>query len=264
MYKNVLITATDTGYFQSCLILISHVQKNPAYDLIDQIVVYNLGMTQQQIDILNGLEKVSVREFPTKYLQEEFFPEYMDPKIYAWKLFALWEAKRYSTGSVFYLDAGIVPLRDFTEVYKIIEETGIFLVGSLHKIGEHITKKCKLVMGVTKDELQKEAITAGIQGYSLDCTKHNYWFSYIQGVYYWSQVKDAIYGPKYGTEPHRHDQTICSLRAHRLNLSDHFQDLYKYSGWKGPDMHPEQVFWVHRRNYVERNIRLKMKELKPE
>lgn len=251
--KNILITACDTKYFASCLTLISHVQQFPAYKRIDRIFVYNLGMTQEQIDFLNRVEKTEVVFFPEEC--KTFHDKYLDPKTYAWKMYALYSGKDLATNCVFYLDAGIVPIRDFSRVYDYIERDKIFLVGSLHKIGEHITEDCKKYMAVKNWELNQEAITAGIQGYKVGSYAQEH---YIKWGFALSKEPKAVCGPKYGEHPHRHDQTLYSIMAHRLEFDNFFHDLYKYSGWKGPDMHPEQIFWVHRRAYLNFE-RLKMK-----
>jgi hypothetical protein len=243
LYNNILLTACDTQYFEACLTLISHVQQNPAYEKIDQIFVYNLGMGEGEIDYLNDCDKVTVKFFGDDTLT--FFEGYLAPKTYAWKMYVLHEGQKLANKCVFYLDAGIVPIRDFSEVFETIEQDGIFLVGSLHKIGEHITDECKTEMSVTARELKAEAITAGIQGYKIGS---RFVEEYIDYGFFLSKIPACICGEKYGPKPHRHDQTIFSILARRMNLPP-FQDLYKYSGWTGPNMHPDQVFWVHRRAY---------------
>jgi len=243
-YKNILLTACNDAYYTACLTLISHTQQLPVFQHIDQIIVYNLGMTEKEIDYLNKLEKVTVKFFGKD--TKEFFPGYLDPKTYAWKMYVLHDAKNLATNCIFYLDSGVVPVFDFTEVYDKIEETGKFLVGSLHKIGEHISDACKIKMNVTENELKAEAITAGIQGYKIGSY---YECQYIDVGFYLSQIPECICGNKYGENPHRHDQTIYSILANRLKITK-FEDLYKYSGWLNPHMIPEQIFWVHRRNYI--------------
>jgi len=246
-YNNILITACNSQYVKACLTLISHVQQFPVYDKIDQIIVYNLGMTQEQIDYLNSCEKVTVQFFGKDTLT--FFPGYLDPKTYAWKMYAIYQGQFLANNCVFYLDAGVAPIRDFSCVYNNIESDGIFLIGSLHKIGEHITDDCKDYMNVQDCELEHEAISAAIQGYRV-----NSWAveNYINLGFEISKEPKAICGPKYGPKPHRHDQTIYSLLAHRLGKAT-FHDVYKYAGWLNPNMHPEQIFWHHRRNYINFN-----------
>lgn len=244
-YEDILVTACNSAYYPACLTLISHTQQLPVFKRIGQIFVYNLGMTAAEIECLNGLDKVTVQFFGADTLG--FFPGYLDPKTYAWKMYALRDAKNLASGCVFYLDSGVVPIRDFTEVYAKIEETGKFLVGSLHKVGEHISISCRKWMKVTEDELGAEAITAGIQGYKVGSY---YECQYVDVGFYLSQIPECVCGNKYGENPHRHDQTIYSILASRLNIKK-FEDPYKYSGWLSPAMVHNQIFWVHRRAYCD-------------
>ena len=54
MYKNILVTATNSPYYESLLTLISGVHKF-SVDIVDKIFVYNLGLDESEIKNLNKL-----------------------------------------------------------------------------------------------------------------------------------------------------------------------------------------------------------------
>ena len=63
MYNNILVTATNSPYYESLLTLISGVHKF-SVDIVDKIFVYNLGLDESEIKNLNRLKNVEVLEFP--------------------------------------------------------------------------------------------------------------------------------------------------------------------------------------------------------
>ena len=61
-YNNLIITAANSAYYESLLTLISSIHKF-GLNIIDKIIVYNLGLDDLEIRTLNGLKKVKVVDF---------------------------------------------------------------------------------------------------------------------------------------------------------------------------------------------------------
>ena len=52
MYNNILVTATNSAYYESLLTLISGVHQY-SVDIVDRIFIYNLGLDVNEIKIQN-------------------------------------------------------------------------------------------------------------------------------------------------------------------------------------------------------------------
>ena len=61
MYKNILVTATNSPYYDSLLTLISGIHEH-SVNIVDKIFVYNLGLDTNEIKTLNSLKNVEVLE----------------------------------------------------------------------------------------------------------------------------------------------------------------------------------------------------------
>ena len=85
MYKNILVTATNSPYYESLLTLISGVHKD-SLEIVDKIFVYNLGLDINEIKTLNSLKNVEVLEFPenSTLLHPKFIRWYFVKQFKCW------------------------------------------------------------------------------------------------------------------------------------------------------------------------------------
>jgi hypothetical protein len=60
--KNIIVTASNTKYFNSLLTLIASIHRD-SYDLVDQIFVFDLGLDVQEQNRIKALSKVSLVNF---------------------------------------------------------------------------------------------------------------------------------------------------------------------------------------------------------
>ena len=56
MYNNILVTSTNSAYYESLLTLISGVHQY-SVDIVDRIFIYNLGLDVNEIKTLNAHER---------------------------------------------------------------------------------------------------------------------------------------------------------------------------------------------------------------
>ena len=101
MYNNILVTATNSAYYESLLTLISGVHQY-SFDIVDKIFVYNLGLDVNEIKTLNSLKNVEVLEFPEN--STELHPKFMEPKSYVYKIYCMYNSSKLGS-VVFFVPA---------------------------------------------------------------------------------------------------------------------------------------------------------------
>jgi len=220
-------TASNSKFFNPLKSFIGSVHKTN-FDHLGEIAVFNIGLTQEQIDELNSMQKVQVYEV------ERTHPDILEPvhtgrsyKVpgwYAWKPIAIKQALDMFP-YVLWQDAGNVVLRPLDELFEHVREHGYFLVGSgtdwKHTIGKHITqhqiKKFSLNQKDTSwilDTLEAMGATIGIS--------RNHSVAYNEFLLPIHELtRDLRNFADDGSCPRgfgdaRHDQTVFSIFA-RLN-----------------------------------------------
>lgn len=242
---NILATSCSSAFFDSCLTLIASIQQT-SDATVDRILVYDLGLEEEEVRYLNACHKVDVVQFPD--WAARIYPGYLFPKQYAWKPFAIKDAGSYGD-RVFYLDSGAMALKDLKIVYDRIEQNDIFLVGDRHVNKDWTHDMCFHIMDATEEEKNGLQICAGLQGYKPGGRYQRY----INDAFTYSCIKSAVFGDRAN---HRHDQSIYSVLAQRYAAPR--EDIHIFGEWRGI-MSPDQVIFVHRRGYrpADRVIRMK-------
>lgn len=244
--SNVLATACNSAFFESCLTLIASVQET-SEGTVDRILVYDLGLSEAEVDYLTRCHKVEVVQFPT--WTTLIFAGYLFPKQYAWKPFVIKDAASYGA-RVLYLDSGAMALKDLKIVYDKIEENDIFLVGDSHINKDLTHDMCFKIMDATEEEKNAKQICAGLQGYKVNGRYQRY----INDGFTYSCIKSAVFGEH---SHHRHDQSIYSVLACRYSAP--MEDIRIFGEWRGI-MSTDQVILVHRRAYRPANRVMRFKE----
>lgn len=241
MDNRVVITAANSPYFDSLKTLVDGIHEHN-FDLIDKIVVYDLGLTEYEINNLNNLQKVEIKKFEISPLP---FEDYLKPKGHAYKLFCLWQEQNFAK-NILWLDAGVMPLRSIKEIFDIIEKEDIFLVGDIH-LNKNFTKKsCVDIMNASEKELEDNQLSSGILGYKA---KGNYQ-KLIDEAYEYSKIEGCVVGDE---ENHRHDQSVYSILASRYNCKKYDIDIYGY--WTNHErtlktaIEKNAMIFVHRRGH---------------
>jgi hypothetical protein len=245
MYNNILVTATNSPYYESLLTLISGVHKF-SIDIVDKIFVYNLGLDESEIKNLNRLKNVEVLEFPKN--SSELHPKFMEPKSYVYKIYCMYQSSKLGK-NVLWLDSGASPLKSIDVIYQKIESDEIFLVGDIHINRNYTHQDCRNCTLATEDELDGKQLWAGLVGY-----KSNGKYQHIfDESYKLSLIPGCLDGNQ---ENHRHDQSILSILTHRHNCPRQDIDIFGYwTDWNrnlNLALELGSVIFAHRRGHNDK------------
>ena len=246
MYNNILVTATNSPYYESLLTLISGVHKF-SVDIVDKIFVYNLGLDESEIKNLNRLKNVEVLEFPEN--SSELHPKFMEPKSYVYKIYCMYQSSKLGK-NVLWLDSGASPLKSIDVIYQKIEEDEIFLVGDIHINRNYTHQDCRNCTLATENELDGKQLWAGLVGY-----KSNGKYQHIfDESYKLSLIPGCLDGSQ---ENHRHDQSILSILTHRYNCPRQDIDIFGYwTDWNrnlNNALEIGSVIFAHRRGHNDKS-----------
>jgi hypothetical protein len=217
MFNNILVTATNSPYYESLLTLISGVHKH-SLNIVDKIFVYNLGLDVNEINTLNSLKNVEVLEFPAN--TTELHLKFMEPKSYVYKIYCMYQSSKLGK-NVLWLDSGASPLKSIDVIYEKITEDDIFLVGDIHTNRDYTHTDCRNCLSASENELNGKQLWAGLVGYKTN-GKYQHIFD---EAYKLSLILGCLDGNQ---ENHRHDQSILSILTHRYDCPRQDIDIYGY------------------------------------
>ena len=220
-----IVTATDERFFPCLLNFIGSIHR-VNFDDLNEISVFDLGLAQEQRQLLNTISKVKI------YTIEMTHPELLKHFItrpdgkrargwYAWKPVVIKQALDMFP-DILYIDSGIIILRPLNNLCNYIRKNGYFFVDCGHSINRMTTQYVKEKFNLESPELQwllspfTFGISAGFQGLT-----HVLYESYILPMYKLSKnlqafVDDGTTPQGFGTG--REDQTLFSIYARLLNL----------------------------------------------
>lgn len=231
-------TASDDKYFTPLLRLIGNIHEI-CFDQLGEIAVFDLGMSQEQLEKLKTIAKVSVHKV------EQVHPDTLRqfkvnnagkvvPGWYSWKFVVLKRALDLFP-YVVWIDAATTILKPLNNLFAYIQQSGYFLctIGDekfynqiSHPIkwgANHYTiNKFKLYLPEKNWILNQEQLLSGTFGVSrkaLDCL--------VRPLYEFS--KDLKLFEDDGSAPQgfgtgRHDQVVLSTFAYQQGLTIHRQD----------------------------------------
>ena len=241
--KLYFCTASDEGFFSCLMQLIGSIHKTN-YDKTEEIAVFDLGITNQQRNFLNTIEKVKVYDIEitnpdllTKFKTNSFGKT--SRGFYAWKPVILKQMSE-KFDYFLYLDAGTTILKPLDDLFKHIQIKGHFFI-------EDQVWDIK-IMDKDKNFTRRENVTFKIRDISTQHVinkfelnkKQNLWIAESVGLLSGVQgITKALYKdyllPTYelskdlknfaddGSAPRgfgwaRHDQTISGIFAKKLKL----------------------------------------------
>lgn len=222
----VIVTAADNKYFRHLLNLIGSLHYSN-YNQLQEICVYDIGLTPEQEAQLRAIEKVSV------HLIECTNPEMLKPLpvhpggrtvpgLYSWKPLVIKDAlDRFD--AIMYLDAGTTVLHSLKPLFAHIRHKGYFFIAVPHSIAWCTTRFVIESLDLEKDnrryvlDEQTRAIAAGIMG----CSRAVYDDLIIpmcklsKDIRYFTD--DGSTRDGFGTG--RHDQTLWSILVRLLHYN---------------------------------------------
>lgn len=244
-----LASAGDSRYGKWLVNLVGSVQANS--DLVDRIVVYDLGLTPFQRRLLEQARGVEVRAVPA------FVPHWRQGRT--WKT---WIWKNLEADTIVWLDAGVTVLRPMTEFLIQTRERGYFVVSTKVSNDRTTPTDYYSLYPLPPDFSARLAVTAGILAFARSSP---FFRKVIEPTF-----DDAVAGRNLGFSKSevaklnwgldrleevivrdcplfRHEQTLLNIHFYTAIRDPHVNDLDKYAGFTSPHDHPEQVVWNHRR-----------------
>lgn len=231
-------TAVDAKYFSNLLNLIGSIHKVTSGKSAE-IAVFDLGLTQEQIDQLLTMEKVTVHKIELTHpdlLTSFKVSDYgkMVPGWYAWKFVILKQALDLFP-YVLWVDSGTTILKPLDTLFKYIQDQGYFLCtmgdekfynqlahpikwGTTNYVKEYFHLDCPEHNWI----LNKEPLLSGTLGISRKAMDYLVKPLYEHSRHLRLFEDDGTTENGFGTG--RHDQTILSIFAYQNGLTIHPED----------------------------------------
>lgn len=237
-----ICTASDEHYFPCLVNLIGSIHKNN-FNEIEQIAVFNLGLTQAQLEYLSSIEKLAV------YSIELTHPDLLTrfntrpwgkpvPGWYAWKPVILKQAFDLFgfDATIFWIDAGTTIYRDLSPLFAYTQQHGYFFHnGSPWPLNKETTQFVKNAFDLYSDKNiwmladNQQGLEAGLMGVTRKVYE-----TIVKPMY--ELTKDLRYFADDGSCPggfgnSRHDIGLFSIHAflHGYQIFQHFaqpRDLF--------------------------------------
>jgi hypothetical protein len=238
----IVNTAISSPYFYAALNLIGSIHKNSP--CVSWIYVWDLGLKQNECNILNKIEHVRIMKIP------EFVPHWKDG--YTWKIYMY---NNCDSDLVFGIDAKSSVLNDLLPVYSIIDGKGVFCIGQGHNMDIQTPEAYWSEYGVEKGMYaQDEVFHAGIFGFKRRTIFEkvvDYTFEKVckgDSLGY-SQGEACRYpngkGPIRNCKIFRQDQTVLNLSYRKFCGTPNLENINKFAHC-GPEPLPETIIYNHR------------------
>ncbi len=221
-------TVADEVHYPLLLNLIGSIHKAD-FDHLDEIAVFDIGLTAEQRAKINQIEKTKVYDVEMIHpdLCTYFVTHPSGKRVrgwYAWKAVVMKQALDMYP-YMLYIDAGSLVLSSPDNLFKHIQQNGYFLMHiAPHNIADRITQSVlnKIIAPLPSDEQLRilspncYMVVSGVQGVSRDIYQ-----SYLEPIYRCSfdlsnYMDDG--SAKLGFGQGRHDQVLFSIYANLLNL----------------------------------------------
>jgi hypothetical protein len=227
-------TASDAKYFTRLLNLIGSLH-HTNFENTQEIAVFDLGLTDDQMEILSNIEKVKLYSVelthPDLLTQFEVESGKMVPGWYAWKFVILKQALDIFSYTL-WIDAGSTVMRPLDDLFKHINQNGYFLAttGIAHypiyrSATRYVKEKFNLYLPENQWILSQDVVMGGIIGVSHKCLYNFVLPAYELAYDIRNFIDDGTAPGGFGTA--RHDQPLLSILAYSNNLKVFKQDFWQ-------------------------------------
>lgn len=220
----IVVTAADTTYFGRLINMLKSMRKNSPDT---EVWVYDIGLKHEEIkflqlgnwcDQISRPEKVNEKMFDY-VIAHEAVPSRKVVGLYTWKPAVIKDAAmkaRYGA-SLLWLDAGMTILKPLNPIFEHIDRKGVFFIG-IGTIGWMCTHRVKDAFKIPKRVLESQGINAAIMGVKVgEESLETFIFPMAEYAKNYDLFVDD--GTAEGGEnAGRHDQTIFSIQARKLDL----------------------------------------------
>ena len=231
--KRILAMSCDAKFFVHAQDLVSSVHDTSA-GVVDEILFFDLGIDAQQRAALEAMS-IRVLSYPQSLI-DNTYPDFLAPRIFAWKTYAIQEALSHGD-LILYCDCACVAMNSLQPIFDAIEADDIFLIQDPHITGDRTHAACLGIMQANAAEREARFIDAGVMGVRAAGR-----FAHLfREAFEFSKIRECIAGDDV---MHRHDQSIYSVLATRHNAPKH-SDYGSFVHWKGLET-VDQIIWQHR------------------
>ena len=220
------VTVADSEHFPWLQGLIESILKYN-YTKVAKIAVFDLGLLQSEIQTLKQIKFVEV--YPIEDTNPDMRTKFvvrtngrLAKGWYSWKPVVFYQALKLFPYFL-YLDSGVEVVAPVDKIFDEIQQEGYYLFDCSYILYPFVTDHVKQLFELDKVEnqwiLEQNGISAGIQGISRSMLD-----SYVMPIYQLTfDIKnfqdDGTASWGYGFA--RHDQTLFSIFARKLNLKLH-------------------------------------------
>jgi hypothetical protein len=150
-----IVTAASSEYFLAVLNLVGSLH---VYEPKIPIDIYNLGLTQRQVQVARYVHNINLIEFPF----DDYPPHIRNLKIFAWKAAVIKEAVE-RRGCVLFLDAGM-ELRNFlSDLISKLAHHGAWFVQSHETIRNYVHPGTFRALALEKKRVVEESKEGGVK-----------------------------------------------------------------------------------------------------
>lgn len=242
IYKKnlVIVTASDKFFANSLFQLLENLKLQ---DEIQEIIVYDLGMTPEQVNRLYSkytdvtYRKFKFDDYPPFFKEVD---EYGKMGAYAWKPAIIWEVLNKYKCQVVWLDTGNLINNRFKFVRIVLSNIGFFSPISAGNIKDYTHKKTLNNLNFPKKYKNKRMLTGGFCCFDWDNKESK---ELLNNWKILSSKKELII--PHGSTPnnHKHDQSLLTLLTYSSKKYRYIPKIKKIFGIK-VNQNPGRYFYL--------------------
>jgi len=181
------------------------------------------GGQQRQATMLQEFTNIPYKHWKSEPLGS---PSHKD-NPYAFKIYAIEQARPEGYDQILWLDASVYPVKDITPVWDWLTEKGIFMEEAGHWVGQWCPDRVLNYFGITREQAMKMPMfSAGFVG--LD-------FRRMDSQQFFERWKRAMLDGMFKGDwtEHRHDMTVGSIIANQMGLVSKYSsggNFFSYIG----------------------------------
>jgi len=211
----LIITGSDSTHFNSLVNLLKTLTLHEPYT---EVIIINLGMTENEIDYLKLNFDYKINDFNFKN-----YPDFVSRRdkfgklgAYAWKPISIFNEFNKTSKNLIWLDAGCLIKKELYLLKKIIKKNGFYSPQSSDNIERWTHLDTLKILEVPINYYKKRNISGGIVGFAKNSRKVNE----LINSWYRSSIDESIIAPSKSSRlNHRQDQAILSVLIHKLKIS---------------------------------------------
>lgn len=138
---------------------------------------------------------------------------------YAFKLYAIKEARLKGFETIIWMDAGLYAVEDLGPIFQAVEESGVYVVRDDNALSKFCSDETLSFYGMTREEAREIKLASGAL-LGFDFTKeiaHDIWGEWWKA--FEAQLYRGTVSKHSGMEDHRGDESILAILLHRHGIA---------------------------------------------